>query len=149
MNKILLKLSNDEYRKLRWFAGKLDISVSDCLRSFIPNIQPPESKVIQEEHILSAKFDDLVPTKKLSEEDREILRGHINELIENKYAVTLAKEIKQQVLDTDCQYLTVSTFKRLGRWVSPYRWTDREKYVKPIVQKISRMLFGHDIQRFD
>jgi hypothetical protein len=149
MNDVLLKLSNGDYRRLKWIADKLGLTISDCLRSLIPNIQPPESKVVQERDIRSAKFDDLVPIKKLSEKDREILRGYIDELIENKCAVTLAKEIKQQVLDTDGLHLTVSTCKRLGRWISPYRWTEREKYVKPRAQEISRILFGRDIPRFD
>jgi len=149
MNKILLNLSNDEYRKLKYIAETLSISISDCLRSLIPDIQPPESKVVQEGDIRSAKFDDLIPIRKLSAKDREMLRGYIDELGRKEGAVTLAKEIKQQVLNTECRHLTVSTYKRLGRWISPYRWTNREKYVKPIAQKISRLLFGHDIDRFD
>lgn len=149
MKKILLKLSEENYRTLKWIAGKLDINISECLRSLIPNIQPPEPNIIKEQDILFAKYDDLVPVKKLTNKDKEVLKEYIVTLTENKCAVTLAKEIKQHLLDTNGQYLTVNTYKRLGRWVSPYRWTDREKRVKPIAKKISQLLFGHDIQRFD
>ena len=59
MKKILLKLSEENYRTLKWIAGKLDINISECLRSLIPNIQPPEPNIIKEQDILFAKYDDL------------------------------------------------------------------------------------------
>lgn len=149
MNELLLRLSDNDYRRLKWIADKLGLSISDCLRSLIPQIQPPKVKVVKERDVAKAEFDDLVPIKKLAQEVKEELRGHLNELMERRWAVTLAKEIKQQILDEEKDCLTVSTYKRLGRWISPYRWTEREQYVKPRAKAISRLLFGRDVDRVD
>ena len=149
MKKILFRLSDDDYRKLRWTADKLGLNVSECLRSLIPDVQVPQARIIKESNVSFAKLDDLVPIAKLSKKDKRRLHRHLNELFERRWAVTLAREIKQQVLDKEAEYLTVGTYKRLARWLWPYRWTEREKFVKLRAQKISRLLFGRDIPRTD
>ena len=147
MKDVLLKLSDDEYHRLKWIADKIGLNISDCLRSFIPNVKPPKAKIIKQGDVAMAKFDDLVPVAKLSDKEKQKLRRYLNELMEKRWAVTLAKEIKQQVLDEEGNCLTVGTYKRLARWISPYRWSEREQYVKPRAVAISRLLFGRRIDR--
>ena len=76
MNELLLRLSDNDYRRLKWISDKLGLSVSDCLRALIPQIQPPRAKVVKERDVAKAEFDDLVPIKKLTQENKEELRGY-------------------------------------------------------------------------
>ena len=43
--------------------------------------------------------------------------------------------------------LTETTYKRLSRWVNPYRNSDREQTIQPIAEQISVVLFGYPIGR--
>jgi len=149
MKSINLKLSDDDYRKLKWISDRLELSVTETLRKLIPNIEITEASLVKDREISSASPHDLVPIAKLSDKDRQRLRGYLNELLEKRWAVTLANEIKQQLLDKEGSYLTVSTFKRISRWANPYRQTEREEYVLPRAKAISQLLFGKDIERFD
>lgn len=154
---ILLKLSDADYHKVEWIADKLGLSMSECLRSFIPSVEPPKAKTLSEEsQIASAELTDLVPiVKGLTPEELKELGNLLNELKQNRegWGSTLAKEIEQQVLTIrglgSEKYLRVSTYKRLSRWVTPYRWSNREKFVKARAEKISQLLFGRHIQRID
>lgn len=154
MKDILLKLEEDDYQRLEWIAGKLNISISECLRIFIPKIELPESKTVSEEsEIATANPGDLVPIRELNESDVKELNTIITELKENKnkWASTLAKEIGRQIIDKKSpkKFLTVGTYKRLSRWVTPYRWSERERFAKPYAQRISEILFGCGINRID
>ena len=149
MKSIILKLSDEDYRRLKWIADKWGVGVTECLRMLIPNVNLPDSKVIKEKDVGSAKFDDLIPIKKLTPIDRKKLRGLLSELFNKKWAVTLGNEIKKQILDKEGKYLTVSTYKRLSRWLTPYRHTEREEYVQKRALQISELLFGHPIDRID
>lgn len=153
MKDILLKLKEDDYRRLEWIAGKLNISVSECLRTFIPKIELPESKTVTEEsQMAAANPDDLVPVnKELQEGDIKELIAILTELQNKKWAVTLANEIGRQIIDKKSpkKFLSVGTYKRLSRWVTPYRWSEREQFVKPCAQRISEILFGRVINRID
>ena len=149
MKDIILKLSDDDYRKLKWTADKWEVGVTECLRMLIPNVNLPDSKVINEKDVSSAKFDDLISVKKLTDKDRKKLRALLSELFDKKWAVTLGNEIKKQILDKEGSCLTVATYKQLSRWVNPYRQTQREFYVQERALKISELLFGHPIHRVD
>jgi hypothetical protein len=65
--------------------------------------------------------------------------------------VTLANEIQRQITENkaDRKYLTVGTYKRLSKWGTPYRWSNREQFVKPRAQRICEILFGGPIGRVD
>jgi len=153
MKDILLKLSEDEYRTVQWLAGKLNMSVSQCLRAFIPRIEPPEAKrVTNVSKIGEANPDDLVPVPvTLQQSDLDELSEILRELRQKKWAVTLANEIQKQIINKkqEEKFLTVSTYKRLSRWVTPYRWAERERYVKPRAERIAEILFGRKIDRVD
>ncbi len=155
MKDILLKLGEDDYRRLEWIAGKLNMSISECLRSFIPKMELPESKTVaKESEIAAADPHDLVLVNmELKEGDVKELNTIIMELKENKnkWASTLANEICRQIIDKKSpkKFLTVGTYKRLSRWVTPYRWSEREQFVKPRARRISEILFGRGITRID
>jgi len=149
MRTINLELSDEDYRRLRWVAEKWGVSVTKSLRMLIPSIQLEEPTVIKESDISQARFDDLVPVLALSEKDLRELRSCLNDLTEKGWGVTLAREIQRQLLDKEGKFLTANTCKRLARWLSPYRQTAREEYVKPRAKRISQLLFGHYINRAD
>ena len=153
MKDILLKLEEDDYGRLEWLAGKLNLSISECLRAFIPKIEPPESKTVtKESEIATANPSDLVPIRELTESDIKELNAILTELKEGKkWASTLANEIRRQVIDkkTPKKSISVETYKRLSRWITPYRWSEREQFVKPRAQRISEILFGRGIDRID
>ena len=75
-----------------------------------------------------------------------------NELFheENK-AITLAKEIKAQLIDDEHQreMLNLTTEKRLIRWAHPARVDDRTRFVKPRAREICMTLFGFIPERKD
>jgi hypothetical protein len=143
---ILLKLSNEEYRRLIWLSRKLELSISETLRSFIPNVAVPADRVIEEEKdIAAASPFDLIPVNKSFK--RESIKKLLDEIQSSNAAVTLANEIRQQLIDSQGMSLTVETYKRLGRWCHPYRWTEREKLIQPIAQQISILLFKKVIDR--
>lgn len=153
MKEILLRLEEGDYQVLEWISEKLGLSKSECLRSFIPRVSPPEVKMLREEgEIATANSGDLVPvTREFREDDLTELNAILNQLKERKWAVTLANEIHQQIIQNkaDRRCLTARTYKRLSRWAEPYRWSVREQFVKPRAERISEILFGHSIKRIN
>ena len=152
MKDVLLKLDENDYRRLEWLSGKLNLSITECLRALIPKIEIPESKTVTKEcEIATANRGDLVPVRELDESEVEELNTILTELKEKKWASTLANETRKQIIDKKSQkkFLTVRTYKRLSRWVTPYRWSEREQFVKPRAQRISEILFGRGINRID
>jgi hypothetical protein len=90
-------------------------------------------------------------TKELQESDVKELIAILTELKDKKWAVTLSNEIYRQIIDKKSpkKFLTVGTYKRLSRWLTPFRWSEREQFVKPRAQRISEILFGRGINRID
>lgn len=153
MKEVLLRLEDADYRAVAWISEQLGLSISECLRSFIPRVSPPEIKTVTEKsEIAAASSSDLIAvTRELREDDLKELNAILDELIERKWAVTLANEIHRQILEkgADAKYLAVGTYKRLSRWVTPHRLSDREQFVRPRAQRISEILFGRPIDRID
>lgn len=149
MKNLILKLDDDDYLRLRWVAEKLGIGVTETLRALIPSIEPPKENIIDENEISTAKFNDRVRVRELSGREKREFRGLLNELLEKGWAVTLAREIRQQLLDKEGSCIIVSTYKRLSRWVNPNRLTERERFVRERAEKISKLLFGREIERVD
>lgn len=150
---VLLRLSEQDYKTVQWLAEKLNLSISQCLRAFIPRIEPPEAKIVKDvNEIGKSKPDDLVPVPKtLQQSDLDELSGILKELRQKKWAVTLANEIQRHIIDNKKKEksLTVITYKRLSRWITPYRWSERERYVKPRAKRIAEIIFGGGIDRVD
>lgn len=152
MKDLILKLEDEDYRRLEWLSNKLELSVNQCLRALIPKIELPESKTVaQESEIAAANPGDLVPVRELNESDVKELNTILTELTEQKWGVTLANEIRRQIIDKKSpnKFLTVGTYKRLSRWLTPFRWSEREQFVKPRAQRISEILFGRGINRIN
>lgn len=143
---VLLRLTTAEYRRVTWVADRLGISVSELFRALIPNIEPPSEKQVTEEaEIRVASPHDLVPIEQSL--DREKLRELLEKLQATGGALTLAKEVRRQILEDDQSALAVSTYKRLGRWCHPERWSAREKKATPIAEEISTVLYGRIVER--
>lgn len=148
MRKILLRLSDEEHGRLAYLAARLGISVSEVLRISIPSIEVSEPKKVKQlVDIRNAKPNDLVPCS--ASVNRKKLSRLLKAVEAEEAALTLKREIGQQVLNLGRSDLTVSTYKRLGRWCHPRRWTDREKRIKPLAWQISEVLFGRVIDRVD
>ncbi len=148
MRKILLRLSDQEHGRLLYLADRLGISVSETLRISIPSIEVSEPKKVKQlVDIRNAKPSDLVPCS--ASVNRKKLSRLLKAVKEERAALTLAKEIRCHILARDSNHLTVSTYKRLGRWCHPRRWTGREKRIKPLARQISEVLFGRVIDRVD
>jgi hypothetical protein len=143
---ILLRLSEDEFRRLKHLADALGISVSETLRSLIPSIRLRDhQEVTIEADIAAAASFDLVPVAESY--DPNSLRRLLEQIRNEGAALTLAEEIERQLLQTDAGALTVGTYRRLGRWCHPHRWTEREKRIRPLAEKLSELLYGRVIDR--
>jgi len=146
-SQLIVKLSTEEHLRLKWIADKFQLSLSETIRSLIPTIKIAGPTFVKNDDIRSASIHDLVPIQ--DSVDRDKIELLIQKLIKKGWAITLAKEIKKQLLDKNGDSLTVHTYKRLSRWVHPYRQTEREEYVYNVVSKISEILFGKEIDRID
>jgi hypothetical protein len=144
---ILLRLSADEFRRLSYVADALQLSASATLRALIPNIERPDRQVVSTPaDIASAAGFDVVPVAE--DFDARRLRRLLADLRAENAALRLCDEIEQQLCERGLRTLRVDTYKRLGRWCHPHRWTDREKRVRPLAEELSRLLFGCVIERF-
>ena len=143
---ILVRLSNEEHDRLKWVADALGFGISETLRSLIPNVRLPDREVVKTNaEIAAAAPFDRVPVNE--EIDVEELCNLLDQIGTLRAALTLAREIRQQVLERGERTLTVATYKRLGRWCHPYRWTKREEDIQPLAKRISELLFGQVIER--
>lgn len=143
---ILLRLSNEEFQRLKWVAEALGLGVSETLRSFIPSVELPDQQMFTDDaDIASAAAFDLVAVNGSC--DKKELRFLLGQIREANAAITLANEIEQQLLENDGQSITVNTYKRLGRWCHPHRWTEREKRIQPLAQQLSKLILGRVVDR--
>jgi len=149
----LLKLEDQDYRRLQWISDRLGLTISHCLRCLIPKVEPPAPKTVTgESEIASADHGDLVPiTQRLQDADRKQLSDILDELKSRKWGKVLATEIYRQVLEKKAEtvFITAGTYKRLGKWITPHRWSEREQFVKPRAERISDILFGRRIERVE
>ena len=150
---ITIRLSEEEHRRMKWIADKLQLSLSETFTSLIPNVRLPDAKVVSESNeIVSAAPDDLVPVIKGF--DRKELLKKVDKIYEKKAGITLAREIKKQLIekiesDDKQLMLDVETYRRLSRWCHPRRYTDREKNIQPLAEEISILVFGKIIDRIN
>jgi hypothetical protein len=153
MKDLLLKVEDEDYETLEWISSRLNVSISELLRSLIPRIAHPESRVVTDQNeIVAADPADLVPVAgHLEEAEQKELDDVLRELQEKNWGAMLAGEIRRQILNNKhgrgC--LSVGTYKRLSRWATPHRWSEREQFVQPRAQRISEILFGRKIDRVD
>lgn len=146
--KILLELSMDDYNNLRWLADKCGFSITKMMTVLIPNLrQNPPAVITDPGRIREASPTDLVAV--IPDCNREEVESTLERIAASGAAITLVREIRQQLLEKAGEGLTVVTYKRLSRWCHPYRQTEREQTVKPLAEKLSMLLFGRIIKRID
>lgn len=142
---LLLRLSDEEYQSLLWLSKKIEKNVSETVRGLIPKFHEPSGEIISTDRTENADQKDAVMTQ--PDFDRNKLKALLIQLNETNYAVTLYRELEEELLGNELPHLSFPVYQRLSRWVSPNRYTKREQTVKPIVTEISQLLFGKIIDR--
>ena len=149
---VTVQFREDEFETISFMSAKLGVSIPELIRSFIPRLpmlKEPEISPVQTFAVPSSQGG---PYRIREDLDRERISEILNELFheENK-AITLAKEIKAQLIDDEHQreMLNLTTEKRLIRWAHPARVDDRTRFVKPRAREICMILFGFIPERKD
>lgn len=132
---IVIQISERDFEILSFLSERLDMGVSDIIRSLIPRL-PNEPSL---KHNVSLK-----PFKIKKGFDRDRLNQILNEMIDKAQAKTLAQEIKAQIIMTDQERdtLTGTTEKRLIRWARPLRIDSRTRFASPKAKEICNILYG-------
>ncbi len=133
---LTIQISESDFMTLRYLADKLDMSISEIIRSFIPKIPDIKSPVIHDQKT--------GPLKILENFDQNRLAEIIDEMISQKTAKTLALEIQAQLILSSHKRdnLTGTTEKRLLRWTHPARIDDRTRFASPRAKEICEILYG-------
>ena len=133
---LTIQISESNFMTLRYLADKLDMSISEVIRSFIPKIPAIKSPESPELKARSLKI--------LEDLDKTRLSEIIDEMIAKKMAKTLAVEIKTQLILSSHKrdHLTGTTEKRLLRWTHPARIDDRTRFASPRAKEICEILYG-------
>jgi len=125
-----------------FFAARL--SIPDLIRSFVPNLplsKEPENTPVQ---TLASPSPQGGPYRIREDIDKDRITAILNELFQEKYkAITLAKEIKSQIVDDESirETLNLTTEKRLLRWAHLARVDDRTRFVNPRAREICMILY--------
>ena len=120
------------------------MSIPDLIRSFVPNLplsKEPENTPVQ---TLASPSPQGGPYRIREDIDKDRITAILNELFQEKYkAITLAKEIKSQIVDDESirETLNLTTEKRLLRWAHLARVDDRTRFVKPRAIEICMILY--------
>jgi hypothetical protein len=144
---ILLRLTEDEYERLAYVSQKLGLSVSETLRAIVPNVLPAERKTVAVDELDKASVVDSVAVE--HPVDNKELERLIDEMEKKKSALTLAREIRRQLIEEEGTRLSYETATRLARWANPRRLSKREITIRPIARQISQLLWGKVIARVD
>ncbi len=142
---VTVQFSENEFETISFMSARLGVSIPELIRSFIPRLpmlKEPETASVQ---TLAVPSPQGGPYRIREDLDRERISEILNELFHEKdKAITLAKEIKTQLIDDDHQRetLNLTTEKRLIRWAHPARVDNRTRFVKPRAREICLILFG-------
>jgi hypothetical protein len=142
---VTIHFSENEFATISFMSAKLGVSVPELIKSFIPRLpmlKEPDTAPVQAMTESSAQGG---PYRIREDLDKERISEILNELFHEKdKAITLAKEIKTQLIDDDHQRetLNLTTEKRLIRWAHPARVDNRTRFVKPKAREICMILFG-------
>jgi hypothetical protein len=133
---IVVRISTNEFDTLVFLSQKLDMSLSQVIRSLIPKLPYI--------HPISQTSPKVGALEILNDYDRSRLSEILSGLISQRKAVTLAKEIKAQLIDPEHKRntLTGTTEHRLIRWARPARDDERTRYVSPKAQEICEIIYG-------
>ena len=133
---LTIQISESDFMTLRYLSDKLEMSISEVIRSFIPKILAIKSPESSELKARSLKI--------LEDFDKNRLSEIIDEMIEKKIAKTLAVEIQAQLILSSHKRdnLTGTTEKRLLRWAHPARIDERTRFASPRANEICEILYG-------
>jgi len=136
MMDLTIQISESDFMTLRYLSDKLEMSISEVIRSFIPKIPDIKQPVMHDQKT--------GPLKILEDFNKTRLSEIIDEMIAKKMAKTLAVEIKAQLILSSHKRdnLTGTTEKRLLRWTHPARIDDRTRFVSPRAKEICEILYG-------
>jgi len=142
---VTIQLNENEFATLNFISGKLGIAIPELMKCFIPNL--PTSKEPEEAPVQSIAEPSLRggPYRIREDFDKARISEILNELFDEKdKAITLAREIKAQLIDEEHfrDTLNSTTEKRLLRWAHPARVDDRTRFVKPKAREICMILYG-------
>jgi hypothetical protein len=142
---VTIEFNESEYETLNFLSINLNLSIPEVVRWMVPKmpaVKVPETTTLQPQTESSLQEGSY----KIRENyDKARLTEIVGQLFqeENK-AITLAKEIKAQLIDENHlrETLNTTTEKRLLRWAHPARVDDRTRFVKPKAKEICMILFG-------
>ena len=136
MMDLTIQISESDFMTLRYLSDKLEMSISEVIRSFIPKILAIKSPESSELKARSLKI--------LEDFDKNRLSEIIDEMIKKKIAKTLAVEIQAQLILSSHKRdnLTGTTEKRLLRWAHPARIDERTRFASPRAKEICEILYG-------
>jgi hypothetical protein len=132
-------------------AERMEIPINDVVRGLIPRFSHPRAPEVAPMKTPEKTLTDTGPYKIIENFDDARLSEILKELIKERKAVTLAEEIKAQLIDDNYgrENLNITTEKRLLRWAHPARVDDRTRFVKPRAREICIILFGFIPDRED
>ena len=140
-----MQFSENEFATINFMSERLGVSMPELIRSFIPSLPILKKSETAPMQILAESPPQGGPYRIREDLDRERISEILNELFREKNkAITLAKEIKAQLIDDEHQRETLNftTEKRLLRWAHPARVDNRTRFVKPKAREICMILFG-------
>ena len=142
---VTVQFSEHEFSTMSFMSLRLGLSIPDLIRSFVPNLRiykEPENLPVQ---TLASPSPQGGPYRIRENLDKNRIAEILNELFDERdKAITLAKEIKSQIIDDESnrETLNLTTEKRLLRWTHPARVDDRTRFVKPRAREICMILYG-------
>ncbi len=142
---VTVQFNENEFATINFMSERLGVSIPELIRSFIPRLPILKESETASVQTLAGPSPQGGPYRIREDLDRERISDILNELFHEKdKAITLAKEIKAQLIDDEHQRetLNLTTEKRLIRWAHPARVDDRTRFVKPRAREICMILFG-------
>lgn len=142
---VTVELSENEFATINFMSERLGVSMPELIRSFIPSLSVLKETEAAPVQTFAEPSPQGGPYRIREDLDRERISEILDELFHEKdKAITLAKEIKAQLIDDEHQRetLNLTTEKRLLRWAHPARVDDRTRFVKPRAREICMILFG-------
>ncbi len=140
---ITLRLSAHDIEVLNFLGQSWGTTVSGAVKALLPSLPHPAAGNISHQK--------KGPLKILPSFDRARLAEIVADLISQGKAVTLAREVRSQILDCDYprENLTRTTEARLLRWATPRRVDARTEYASPKAVEMCQILYDFVPDRND
>jgi hypothetical protein len=142
---VTVQFSENEFSTMSFVSLRLGLSIPDLIRSFVPSLPISKESDNTPLQTLAHPSPQGGPYRIREDLDKDRIVEILNELFDEKdKAITLAKEIKSQIVDDESirETLNLTTEKRLLRWAHPARVDDRTRFAKPRAREICMILYG-------